>query len=132
MTVRTFMKVLAVYYVVPLGATWLVAPQSGLGDNPGVHAEFVARVLGGYLIVIAAMNWLISSQPVSLVRKAMLVNIVMNTIPAGISTVYILNGSFGASSWTGVGAHTIPIAALLYYLATTRETQDKFVRETAA
>ncbi|GAB3698880.1 hypothetical protein [Nocardiopsis oceani] len=122
MRVQTFLRVLAVYYALPLGAVWLITPQTGLGENPDAYAEFVARVLGGYLVTIGAMNWIISYQSTSLIRQALWVNILMNMVPATISTTNIANGVFDAQSWIGVAAHTIPIVFLVFYLWATGRT----------
>lgn len=62
MTARTLMRVLAVYYILVLGAVWLAAPRSSLGHDHSAYALFVARVLGADLVIIGIMNWLISSQ----------------------------------------------------------------------
>lgn len=113
---RILMRVLAVYYVLALGAVWLVAPRSGLGHDYSANAVFVARALGADLVIIGIMNWLVSSQPAGLVRKAMWANVLMNVVPVVLGTVNVLNGSFGGSGWVGVGAHAIPLAALLFYL----------------
>jgi hypothetical protein len=48
---RIFMRVLAVYYVLALGAVWLVAPRSGLGHDHSADAVFVARALGADLAI---------------------------------------------------------------------------------
>jgi hypothetical protein len=113
---RIFMRVLAVYYALALGAVWLAAPRSGLGHDHSANALFVARVLGADLVIIGIMNWLISSQPTGLVRKALWANVLMNLVPVVLGTVNTLNGSFGASGWVGVAAHAIPLVAILFYL----------------
>jgi hypothetical protein len=92
---------------------------------------FVARVLGADLVIIGIMNWLISSQPAGLVRKAMWANVLMNVIPVVLGTVNVLNGSFGASGWVGVGAHAIPLAALLLSLAATATAGEPGARGAA-
>lgn len=120
MRVQTFMRVLALYYALPLGAVWLIAPASGLGDSPDAYSEFVARVLGAYLVTIGAMNWIISSQSTDLIRKALWINIVMNLVPPTISITNILRGEFDAMSWIGVAAHVIPIIVLICYLQVIR------------
>ncbi|GLZ07522.1 hypothetical protein Acsp03_49880 [Actinomadura sp. NBRC 104412] len=121
---RLILRTLAFYYPL-LGAVWLIAPQSGLGEDPDAHAEFVGRVLGGYLVTIAALNWLAGSSPAPFVRRVLWINVGMNAVPAAISTVNIANGSFGSSSWTGVVAHTIPIAWILAYLLISARTPEK-------
>lgn len=124
MRARIFMRVLAAYYAVALGAVWLAVPRSGLGHDHSANAVFVARVLGADLVIIAIMNWLVSSQPAGLVRKAMWANVLMNAVPVALGTVNVLNGSFGASGWVGVGAHALPLAALLAYLAASRTARQ--------
>lgn len=54
----------------------------------------------------------------------MWVNVLMNLVPVALSTVNVLNGSFGASGWVGVGAHAIPLAVLLCYLAYARTGRE--------
>jgi hypothetical protein len=128
---RIFMRILAVYYAVALGAVWLAAPRSGLGHDHSANAVFVARVLGTDLVIIGIMNWLISSQPAGLVWKAMWANVLMNVIPVALGTVNVLNGSFGASGWVGVAAHAIPLAALLLYLTAAGTARVRTGGETA-
>ena len=97
MNARIFMRVLAVYYALALGVVWLAAPRSGLGHDHTANALFAARVLGADLVIIGIMNWLISSQPMALVRKAMWANVLMNLIPVALGTVNVINSSFGKS-----------------------------------
>jgi hypothetical protein len=128
---RIFMRVLAVYYALALGAVWLAAPRSGLGHDHGADAVFVARALGADLVIIGIMNWLISSQSAALVRKALWANVLMNVIPVVLGTVNVLNGDFGASGWVGVGAHAIPLAALLAYLTAAGTAREPGARGAA-
>jgi hypothetical protein len=111
-----FMKVLAVYYALALGAVWLIGPRTGLDHHDSAHAVFVARALGTDLIVVAIINWLVSSQPAGLVRGVLWANVPLNLVPVIMGIVYVLDGSFGSSGWTGVGAHAIPLLFILYYL----------------
>jgi hypothetical protein len=107
------MKALAVYYALALGAVWLITPRTGLDHQDSAHAVFVARALGTDLVVVAVMNWLISSQPTGLIRQALWANVLLNLVPVVMGTIYTLDGSFGASGWTGVGAHAIPLLLVL-------------------
>ena len=111
-----FMKILAVYYALALGAVWLIAPRTGLDQHDSAHAVFVARALGTDLVVVAIMNWLVSSQPAGLIRRVLWANVLLNLVPVVMGIAYVLDGSFGASGWTGVGAHAIPLLCVLYYL----------------
>jgi len=128
---RIFMRVLAVYYALALGVVWLAAPRSGLGHDHTANALFAARVLGADLVIIGIMNWLISSQPMALVRKAMWANVLMNLIPVALGTVNVINSSFGASGWVGVAAHAIPLAAILLYLTAARSARQPGARGAA-
>jgi hypothetical protein len=120
MNARILLRVLAAYYAVPLGVVWLAVPGSGLGHDHGANAVFVARALGADLVIIGLLNWLTSSQPTALIRKVMWANVLMNVIPVILGTVNVLNGSFGTSGWVGVGAHAIPLAALLLWLTASK------------
>jgi hypothetical protein len=132
---RMLMKALAVYHAVALGAVWLIAPRTGLGHDQSAHAVFVARALGTDLVVVAIMNWLLGSQPTGLIRRALWANILLNLVPVVMGTVYVLDGSFGASGWVGVGAHAVPLLVILYYLtagSATRQPQAERVTRPGA
>lgn len=119
MNVRTAMKILAVYYAIFLGLVWLVAPQTGLGDHPDANAEFVARVLGADLVAVGVVNWFIGSQSMALIRRVIAVNVFMNAVQR-FSALSHHQRLFDAAHWVGVGAHTVPLVILLYYLTTIR------------
>src|SRR3712207_2566184 len=111
MTLSRFLKALALYNVILLGLVWIAAPQTGLGDDAGPYATMIARALGTNLVVIGVMNWLVSSQSVPLMRKFLWPNMATHLVPAAISTVNILAGTFPARNWTGVVIHLIPAVA---------------------
>jgi hypothetical protein len=97
---------------------------------------FVARALGTDLVVVAIMNWLLSSQPTGAIRGALWVNVLLNLVPVVMGTVYVLDDSFGASGWVGVGAHAVPLLVVLYYLtagsATRRPQAERVTRPGAS
>ncbi|MEV6301269.1 hypothetical protein AB0M02_17805 [Actinoplanes sp. NPDC051861] len=115
MTLARFLKALALYNVVLLGLVWIAAPQAGLGAEPDPYATMIARALGTNLVVIGVMNWLVSSQPIPLMRKFLWPNLATHLVPAAISTANILAGTFPARNWIGVVIHLIPAVALIAY-----------------
>jgi hypothetical protein len=114
---RLFMRALAVYYALALGAVWLIAPRSGLGHDHSVYAVFGARALGADLVVVGIMNWLISAESTRLVRRALWANALLNLAPVIMGAIYVLDGSFTSTGWVGVGAHAIPLIGILFCLA---------------
>jgi hypothetical protein len=120
MSPRVFLKVLAVFDIFALGLVWLLAPRTGLDPHTGPQAVFVARALGTDLIAIGAMNWLISTQAVALIRLILWPNLLMHAVPAMLGAVLVLNGTFGPPSLVGVAMHAVPALAVGYLIVASR------------
>jgi len=120
MTLKVFLRILALFDALALGAVWLSSPTTGLDPQPGPHAMLVARALGTDLLVIAIMNWLVSSQSGELMRRFLWPNLLMHTVPAVISLVYIADGSFGPQAWTGVALHGIAAVSVAVLIVISR------------
>jgi hypothetical protein len=101
---------------VVLGAVWLIAPTTGLGEHPDARSLLVARALGTDLVVIGIMNWIISRRDEATARPFLLPNILMHVVPAAIIITLIAVGTFGAADWLGAGLHLAPAAVLLWCL----------------
>jgi hypothetical protein len=110
------LKAVALLDIVVLGAVWLVAPTTGLGDHPDARSLLVARALGTDLVVIGIMNWIISRREAASARPFLLPNILMHMVPATIIIVLIVDGAFGAADWLGAGLHLAPAALLTWCL----------------
>jgi hypothetical protein len=123
------LKAVAVLDIVVLGAVWLIAPATGLGDDPDARSLLVARALGTDLVVIGIMNWIISRGENASMRQFLLPNIVMHVVPAAIIVTLILGGTFGAADWLGACLHIAPAAVLAWYLAS--PTQRRAARSEA-
>ncbi|WP_425686026.1 hypothetical protein [Micromonospora sp. DT201] len=115
--------------IVVLGAVWLIAPATGLGDDPDSRSLLVARALGTDLVVIGIMNWIISRRDTASMRPFLLPNIVMHVVPAAIIVTLILDGTFGAADWLGAGLHIAPALVLTWYL--TSPTKRRAARSEA-
>jgi hypothetical protein len=111
------LKVVAALDIFVLGAVWLAAPTTGLGDHPDARSLLVARALGTDLVTIGVMNWIISRRDEASARPFLLPNILMHVVPATIIVALIVEGTFGGGDWLGAGLHLAPAALLTWCLA---------------
>jgi hypothetical protein len=116
MKLSLVLKAVAVLDIVVLGAVWLIAPQTGLGEHPDARALLVARALGTDLVTIGIMNWIISRRDDAFARSFLLPNILMHVVPAAIIITLIADGTFSGADWLGAGLHVIPAVVLGWYL----------------
>lgn len=116
MKLSLVLKAVAVLDIVVLGAVWLIAPQTGLGEHTDARALLVARALGTDLVTIGIMNWIISRRDDASARPFLLPNILMHVVPAAIIITLIADGTFSGADWLGAGLHVVPAAVLGWYL----------------
>ena len=117
MKATVFLKIQAIY-LGAIGALSLLIPQAAGGQLGGLTAfdVFVARSLGAVLVTVAALNWVASSSPGPVVRKALWANVFMNVTLGVIDTIATANATISTSSWTGISFHALFTIGLLVYL----------------
>jgi hypothetical protein len=116
MELGLFLKLLAIFNIVILGSVWLLAPQVGLGKNPGPRALMVARALGTDLVVIGIMNWIISTLPEATMRTFIVPNMLMHLVPAVVISRYVMTSTLPRKEIVGAVLHYVPFIGLAVYL----------------
>jgi uncharacterized membrane protein len=86
--------------------------------------NFVARLLGGYLLAAAILSWLVRNAAVSLAQtSAMYAFLVMDVLGCLVTLIYVLNGTLNAQGWPVFVIYLLLSVGFAYFLFATPKTE---------
>jgi predicted membrane-bound spermidine synthase len=107
--------------VILLIPAWL---DSLYGFTVTPELNFVGRLLGGYLLAMGILSWLIRNAPDSQVRTAVLYAfLVMDVLGFVVTLIYLLNGTVNAQGWSLVAIFLLLSAGFIYFLFAKPKTE---------
>jgi len=114
--------VAALYGIVILMIPAQLVSLYGFTATPELN--FVARLLGVYLLAAGILSWLIRNAPVSRERTAILYAfLVMDVLGFVVTLIYMLNGTLNAQGWLLAAIYLLLSAGFTYFLFLTSKTE---------
>jgi uncharacterized membrane protein len=107
-------------------ATLLFPAQLGslYGFTATPELNFVARLLGVYLLASGILSWMIRNAPVSQAQEAVLYAfLAMDVLGLLVTLIYLLNGTVNAQGWSLVAIYLLLGAGFAYFLFATPKTE---------
>jgi hypothetical protein len=112
----------ALYGIVILLIPAQLGSLYGFTSTPELN--FVARLLGVYLLATGILSWLIRNAPVSQGRTAILYAfLAMDVLGFVVTLIYMLNATLNAQGWLLVAIYLLLGAGFTYFLFLTPKTE---------